>query len=508
MLFLEMVNELQKSYEIAISDFDNQTLIFDVVLLTNSQVDWFSNTLYIGSVPQIDYPLELPIVILSPDCEDFENRLSPGSCWGIIKSESLNEIYYMAKEILYENLKFQAISFQVAQAVLESKNIVSLMNKVAALMGNALILIDSNMKVLAYSTIYEIMDPLWLENIKQGHYSYDFIKKVKFNSEMQSWSKTGEDNKTITLNGDLQPKLVSRITKNGHLVGGLIMIAHHTPIRSMHTKQLPQIAKLLYEFLCISTENEIYKSVYSSAIAHILSEDNENVSHDLLILNKSNFPSGMRVVIARFIVRSKNRFLKRSIGLEFERIFSKGYSFQYKNYIGILVPEISSDQRHALSELAILENINIGISWLFFDILDLKKYFHQSVASIKQAQLLGETNQVLDYTDYAFYHLLNQIWGKASLNTFCHPALIVLKDYDKNNSADFYRTLETFLSANKNLKETAEILNLHRNSLTYRIARIRDLTNLDFNDNNTVFSLMYSFRLVNYLESSEIFNLQ
>ncbi|KAF5058472.1 hypothetical protein DSECCO2_346150 [anaerobic digester metagenome] len=178
MLFLEMVNELQKSYEIAISDFDNQTLIFDVVLLTNSQVDWFSNTLYIGSVPQIDYPLELPIVILSPDCEDFENRLSPGSCWGIIKSESLNEIYYMAKEILYENLKFQAISFQVAQAVLESKNIVSLMNKVAALMGNALILIDSNMKVLAYSTIYEIMDPLWLENIKQGHYSYDFTRII------------------------------------------------------------------------------------------------------------------------------------------------------------------------------------------------------------------------------------------------------------------------------------------------------------------------------------------
>ncbi|WP_303872106.1 hypothetical protein [Acetobacterium wieringae] len=100
------------------------------MLLTSSQGDWFSNTLYIGSVPQTDYPLELSIVILSPDCEDIKNLLSPGSCWGTIKSESIQEIYYMAKEILYENLKSQAISFQVAQAVLESKNIVSLMNKV------------------------------------------------------------------------------------------------------------------------------------------------------------------------------------------------------------------------------------------------------------------------------------------------------------------------------------------------------------------------------------------
>ena len=82
------------------------------------------------------------------------------------------------------------------------------------------------------------------------------------------------------------------------------------------------------------------------------------------------------------------------------------------------------------------ENINIGISWPFTDILDFKKHFYQAVVSIKQAQNFGKTNKVLVYTDYSFYDLLFNYTDKIPLKNYCHPALQILKEYDNSNKSE------------------------------------------------------------------------
>lgn len=210
----------------------------------------------------------------------------------------------------------------------------------------------------------------------------------------------------------------------------------------------------------------------------------------------------MTVVVARFLRRTENRYFKRTVGFELERIFPQGYPVQYKSYIAMLVTSISNEQRSELEKLVETEEINIGISWSFTDILDFKKHFNQAVSSIKQGQTFGICNQVLDYTDYSFYDLLFNYSGRIDLEDFCHPALQVLKNYDETNNSELYTTLDAYLKCNRNLGVTAESLYLHRNSISYRINRIVDITGIDLNDINTISALVDSYRIQHFLNNS------
>ena len=504
MFFSYIVQQLQRSYEVSYEIEGDKFSIIDIVFLTFCPVSWSEHTLYIGKSSILSPLPDRPIMLITTDDAPVNDILLSGSSLCIIKDKDLNDIYRIIKNIFYKDLKSQVILYKVSEEALNGKDIVSLINTAASLIGNALILVDANMKVLVHSTDFEIMDPLWAENIKLGYYSSEFIQKVKSNKDMQEWRKSDAESKVITLDGDKQPKVVTRITQNGHVVGGLIMIAHHTPINHSNVKQLSKIGKILFDtFNNIFGDNR-FQSFHSTILYHLLSGDDISSTIDLSILPHQEFPKNMTVVVARFIRRIENRYFKKTVGVELERIFPNGYPVHFKNYIGIMVQSISHEQLKELNNLVESEEINIGISWQFTDILDFRKYFYQAVSSIKQAQRLGVTNMILDYTDYSFYDLLFNYSGKVPLQNFCHPALQLLKDYDKVNNTQLYITLKTYLKCNRNLGITAEALFLHRNSVIYRINRIVDVTGIDLNNINTIYSLVDSYRIQTFLEDEQV----
>jgi len=64
-----------------------------------------------------------------------------------------------------------------------------------------------------------------------------------------------------------------------------------------------------------------------------------------------------------------------------------------------------------------------------------------------------------------------------------------LEAHDREHGGDLVRTLRTFFSANANASEAADRLYLHRNSLTYRLSRIQELTALDLKDHRVRLAL-------------------
>ena len=61
--------------------------------------------------------------------------------------------------------------------------------------------------------------------------------------------------------------------------------------------------------------------------------------------------------------------------------------------------------------------------------------------------------------------------------------------YDREHNSDLIRTLRVFFAANANVSEAADRLYLHRNSLPYRLARVRELTGLDSKDHRARLAL-------------------
>jgi purine catabolism regulator len=68
------------------------------------------------------------------------------------------------------------------------------------------------------------------------------------------------------------------------------------------------------------------------------------------------------------------------------------------------------------------------------------------------------------------------------LRSFHEEALGALITYDRQHSAELVKTLGAFFAGRCGPKEAAAILGVHRNTVLYRLERIRDLTGLDLDD--------------------------
>lgn len=497
MRYIELIKILQETYQIKTCMSADSPAIRDIRLLSSGEGHWNENILYVGNLEKSITPPDKPVMLL---CVDEPPVLPKESNYALISGEDLYGLFNKAKDLIIKDIQGESIGFQLAHLALKGKSISHVINTAAEFMGNALILVDDRNRVLAYSTVYKIEDPLWAQNVERGYCSYEFVQKVRCSRDMKEWDKHGSEAQVITLAGDKQPKLVARITQGGHIAGALVMVAHHRPIEPAHLQQLPQVGRLLMDvFNRDSVSVGVYGSFYSAILYNLLDEAEILDTLEHITMSKIDFPAEMRIVVARYIHHMDNRYLKHTFSLELERIFPKGHSVYYKSYIGILVPSVSQKQREDLAGLAHKEDVSIGLSWPFTDIMEFKRHFYQAVTSIKLAQRFGQASQVFDYSDYYYYDLLYNYKGKSPLEHYCHPALKTLREYDRASNTDLYNTLRTYLEHGKNLRTTAEALFIHRNTLNYRIQRINQLISLDLNSVNVLHSLMNSFRIEIFL---------
>lgn len=498
MVFEEIVRRLQETFVLQDINLSGNEEIVDISLFDYQMRTWNEGTLYVGTLAgSVDFP-DHPVSFFSTE---RPGNIPPGSQYALFRPNDLCTLFNQTKEMIYEESRQNDRYFRLLRTASSGLNLHSLINEAASFMGNALILIDANERVLAHSTNMEIMDPLWQQNIERGYCDFSFIQLVRANKSMLQWSKSGGETQAITLPGDLQPKLVARLLNDGHVQGALIMIAHHQPITSNSERMLPLVGKLLLDsYYRDSKELTTHRSSYSSLFYELLDEQ-DPVQFDAAIARSLPLPDTLQVVVARYIRPIENRYIKRTFALAMEEIFPEGHTVQYKSYVAIVVDAISDTQRLALEDLAQKEQVRIGISWPFHQLNDFRRHFNQAVSTIKQAQRFQDQKLVIDYTDYASYDLFFNYTGKQALVEYCHPALQKLSAFDQETNSALYRTLQVYLEQDKNLHETAKALFIHRNTLSYRLNKICELTGLDLKRPGTTYALLSSYLLERFLRA-------
>jgi purine catabolism regulator len=110
----------------------------------------------------------------------------------------------------------------------------------------------------------------------------------------------------------------------------------------------------------------------------------------------------------------------------------------------------------------------------------------RSHAEARQALQLGRRMQgpghVTHFGDLGVYRLIFAAEGLPELSDLYAQSLGDLLAYDRQNNADLVSTLDAFFAANGSPKEAAERLGVHRNTVLYRLDRIRDITGYDLDD--------------------------
>ncbi len=93
------------------------------------------------------------------------------------------------------------------------------------------------------------------------------------------------------------------------------------------------------------------------------------------------------------------------------------------------------------------------------------------------------------YADLRLDRVLYALRDAPELRQFCDQSLGTLIEYDRRSGQNLVATLEAFFACHGNLSQAAIRLQLHRNSLLYRIGRIEEVGAIDLEDPETRLAL-------------------
>lgn len=153
----------------------------------------------------------------------------------------------------------------------------------------------------------------------------------------------------------------------------------------------------------------------------------------------------------------------------------------------------------ALEQLLRNMNLRAGISQRLSELTDANEGFAQAQMAVEMPQKLDLKNNFHTYDSVALYHMIQSSKSKIrDYHTFMHRAIAILKKFDAENHQELLYTLYVYLRESQKAIKAAEILCIHKNTLFYRLRKIREITGIDLDRSDEVLHLQISFLILRY----------
>jgi len=293
------------------------------------------------------------------------------------------------------------------------------------------------------------------------------------------------------------PRIFGEVyTKEEHILGHFAIFFKERPCQ----KNDIEVAKILAQALQIKMSNkETYHTSNSRYLQDILSQDipPRLKSHAVLNLSKrlkGNFclmvsPIGNSAAQKAYVATAINQLSKS---------FRNTVSTIFDNNIVTLFGEMRG-KRHVDIERKFLESASnnliqtgfiCGVSSCFSNFMDIRSYYEQAYYTA-----LYQKSGLNFYDDMAPDPLFVLLLNSTSVITFLHPALLEMFRYDGENGTQYFATLKAYSLSMHDKDSTAASLCIHRNTLLYRLNRIRELFHLPFEEPRTALHLLNSFQI-------------
>jgi purine catabolism regulator len=139
------------------------------------------------------------------------------------------------------------------------------------------------------------------------------------------------------------------------------------------------------------------------------------------------------------------------------------------------------------------ERIATGMGQSAGDLRAWRESFQQAVAAFRTAQQ-WKLSTPLAFREMGVYRLLSLLAGSPELVRFYRETLGELTENTPQNN-EFIATLDAFFEEHGNLTRTAKRLHIHRNTLLYRMDRIREISGLGLDNPETRLAVHLALRI-------------
>lgn len=136
-------------------------------------------------------------------------------------------------------------------------------------------------------------------------------------------------------------------------------------------------------------------------------------------------------------------------------------------------------------------NMQVGIGSIKKGIGQLKKAYKEALDALTMAKKKQE--KYILYQDMGIYKLLLNVNESEKMKEIYLEYLGKLDAYDKEHKSEYLRTLELYLKHNGRVQEVAKETFTHRNTINYRMKKIKEILPINLEDETAKFMVRLGF---------------
>ncbi len=472
--------------------FGDETMLATVDVCPNP------NIVLLGSADVVDcvttrYP-DANVILLSADAD-------PYTCFN-----ALQAYFFEAQEQVDVTRRMLAAHFS-------NGGLQYLIEESAMALGNPIVVVDTTYRYIAH----HLAD---LEGVDStlAHVMFDEIQhETVLDNAVRYIREQGIDSKIAQLGGPLirHNDILDCNTMTGAVMVRGVCIAHVMMME--HARPFTDLDRECFDRLLAFVGQEMQKSevwgptsgeLGSYFLGNLLGDRNPSEAVTRRRLKAVNFHA--KAVFEVICLHAGGEGLRQDqVEMVAGQLRPMLHHAIYTSYHGNLVVLASRDAaedfaqyERLLREVAALNNLAVGISNVFERITETSRAYRQARSAIRLGELARaalDERGLYRYRDYAYLHLIDIANRHTSLLDLCHPAVLRLAAHDERHGGELMETLYCYLQVSGITKRAAQMLNLHKNTLLYRINRVKEILGMDLSSGEDQFALQMSFRILLYL---------
>lgn len=148
-------------------------------------------------------------------------------------------------------------------------------------------------------------------------------------------------------------------------------------------------------------------------------------------------------------------------------------------------------------------SMKAGVGTAYEYIEEFKKSYQEARNALAISKIVTKEQKVYFYENLGIYSLIAQITNGKFLDDYIESRIGKLIKADQMQEGELCETLETYLEHNCNANATAEALFIHRNTMRYRMDKIKRILDDDINDMSMFLELKLAFAIKRYRDNRE-----
>ena len=143
-----------------------------------------------------------------------------------------------------------------------------------------------------------------------------------------------------------------------------------------------------------------------------------------------------------------------------------------------------------------------GLGRTYTSIGDLRKSHREACFACQMAEIEAQSggSGFVEYAKIGVFRLFAEMKNASGLRQYEEEVLGPIREYDCKNKSSFLATLQIYLEENEDIVATCQRLFIHRNTLSYRLKRIEEITQRSMTDAEARLDFRLAFKICVYLQ--------